>query len=145
MRRLLLLVAVIALVIFAVSRCSGGGAPRDIAVVIPPGSSLTAAASVLERTGAIGSADSFLTRAKLFGSKDPIKPGEQEWPRLSTWLGATTHLTPLVPKVPVGLSEAALPDWAAKAWGALENTSKTPRVLRKWRSGAARIDRTPSR
>ena len=76
MRRILLLIAVIALVVFAVSRCSGDGAPRDVEVVIPQGSSLTAAASALERAGAIGSADSFLTRAKLFGSKDPIKPGE---------------------------------------------------------------------
>jgi UPF0755 protein len=76
MRRILLLFAVIALVVFAISRCSGGGAPRDVEVVIPQGSSLTAAASALERAGAIGSADSFLNRAKLFGSKDPIKPGE---------------------------------------------------------------------
>jgi UPF0755 protein len=76
MRRIVLLLAVIALVVFAVSRCTGGGAPRDIEVVIPQGSSLTAAASALARAGAIGSADSFLTRAKLFGSKDPIKPGE---------------------------------------------------------------------
>jgi UPF0755 protein len=76
MRRIVLLLAVIALVVFAVSRCTGGGAPRDMEVVIPQGSSLTAAASALARAGAIGSADSFITRAKLFGSKDPIKPGE---------------------------------------------------------------------
>lgn len=78
MRRILLFVAVIALVIFALARCTGGGAPRDIAVVIPPGSSLTAAARELEKAGAIQSADAFLTNAKLFGSKDPIKPGEYE-------------------------------------------------------------------
>jgi UPF0755 protein len=76
MRRILLLIAVIALVVFAVSRCSGGGAPRDFEIVIPQGSSLTAAAAALERAGAIDSADGFLTRAKLFGPKDPIKPGE---------------------------------------------------------------------
>jgi len=76
MRRILFLVVVIALVVFAVSRCSSGGAPRDVEVVIAPGSSLTAAAAALERAGAIESTDGFLTRAKLFGSKDPIKPGE---------------------------------------------------------------------
>ena len=77
MRRLALLIAVIALVAFALSRCTGGdGAPRDVEVVVPRGSSLTAAAGALERAGAIGSANSFLTNAKVFGSGDPIKPGE---------------------------------------------------------------------
>ena len=76
MRRLLFLLAVIALTVFAVTRCTGDGAPRDIEVVIAPGSSLTAAASALEKAGAVGSADAFLTNAKLFGSSDPIKPGE---------------------------------------------------------------------
>ncbi len=78
MRRILLLITVIALVVFAVIRCTGGGAPRDMAVVIPSGSSLTAAAKELEKAGAIRSADAFLTNAKLFGAKDPIKPGEYE-------------------------------------------------------------------
>jgi UPF0755 protein len=76
MRRFLILFAIFAFVVFAISRCSGGGAPRDVEVVIPQGSSLTAAASALERAGAIRSADGFLTRAKLFGSNDAIKPGE---------------------------------------------------------------------
>jgi UPF0755 protein len=76
MRRILLLIVVIALVVFAVTRCAGGGARRDVEVVIPAGSSLTAAASVLEKAGAIESSNAFLTNAKLFGSKDPIKPGE---------------------------------------------------------------------
>ena len=76
MRRILLLIVVIALVVFVVSRCSGGGARRDVEVVIPSGSSLKAAATVLETAGAIDSTNAFLTNAKLFGAKDPIKPGE---------------------------------------------------------------------
>ncbi len=77
MRRILLLIAVIALIVFTVTRCVGGdGAPRDVEVVVPSGSSLTAAAGALERAGAIGSASAFLTNAKVFGSGDPIKPGE---------------------------------------------------------------------
>jgi len=76
MRRVLILLVVIALAVFAASRCTGDVAPRDVEVVIPSGSSLTAAASALERAGAIGSANSFLTQAKVFGGNDPIKPGE---------------------------------------------------------------------
>ncbi len=59
----------------ALAACSSG-APRDVEVVIPQGSSLTAAATALERAGAVSSADAFLTNAKIFGSGDPIKPGE---------------------------------------------------------------------
>ena len=76
MRRFLIVIALIALAIFALTRCTGGGAPRDVDVVIAQGSSLTAAANALEKAGAIGSADSFLTNAKLFGGGDLIKPGE---------------------------------------------------------------------
>jgi len=60
---------------------------------------------------------------------DPIKPGEQEWSRLSTWLTGTHHLTPLVPKVPVALSESPLPDWAARAWTALSPAEQATRTL----------------
>ncbi|MES2289965.1 MAG: endolytic transglycosylase MltG [Pseudomonadota bacterium] len=76
MRRLILLVVVIAIAAFAFFRFMGGGAPNDVEVVIPQGSTLTAAARELEKAGAITSADAFLTNAKLFGSKDAIKPGE---------------------------------------------------------------------
>lgn len=55
--------------------CSGG-ADRDVTVVVPPGSSLKAAALVLEKDGAVDSASSFLRYAKIFGSSAPIKPGE---------------------------------------------------------------------
>jgi UPF0755 protein len=76
MRRILLLLAVIGLIAFALMRFTSGGAPRDVEVVIPQGSSLTAAAAALEKAGAIDSANAFLTNAKLFGGKEPIKPGE---------------------------------------------------------------------
>jgi hypothetical protein len=59
---------------------------------------------------------------------DPIKPGEKEWPRLTTWLARTNHLSPLIPKVPVGVSDA-LPDWAAKAWAALSPAEQVTRTL----------------
>lgn len=76
MKRLLTVVVVLALVAVVLFRCTGGGASKDVDVVIPQGSSLTSAAKALERAGAIPSADAFLTNAKIFGSKDPIKPGE---------------------------------------------------------------------
>lgn len=57
--------------------CSGG-ADRDVTVVVPPGSSLKAAARTLEEQGAIDSASGFLRYAKVFGSSEPIKPGEYE-------------------------------------------------------------------
>jgi UPF0755 protein len=57
--------------------CSGS-AEKDVTVVVTPGSSLTAAANQLEEAGAIDSASAFLRSAKIFGSSDPIKPGEYE-------------------------------------------------------------------
>lgn len=54
----------------------GGGARRQADVVIPAGSSLTAAANILERDGVIGSADRLLLHHRLFGPRAPIKPGE---------------------------------------------------------------------
>ena len=57
--------------------CSGG-ADRDVTVVVPPGSSLKAAAQALEKEEAVDSASSFLRYAKIFGSSEPIKPGEYE-------------------------------------------------------------------
>lgn len=44
--------------------------------VIPSGSSLSSVAEDLEEQGIISSADGFLTRAKIFGSSDPIQAGE---------------------------------------------------------------------
>jgi len=49
---------------------------RDVAFVVPSGSSLTSVARKLEDEALIASADSFLLRAKILGSGDPIKAGE---------------------------------------------------------------------
>ena len=78
MRRFAIIAATFVAIIVAVVLFvgSGGGAARNVDVVIAPGSSLTAAAKTLEKEGAIGSASAFLRHAKLFGSGDPIKPGE---------------------------------------------------------------------
>jgi UPF0755 protein len=79
MRRLLVLLLVIAAAVAAVMVFgSGGKADRDIEVTIARGSSLKAAAQVLEKAGAIGSATAFVRHAQLFGSGDPIKPGEYQ-------------------------------------------------------------------
>ena len=66
-----------ALMAFALTACSGG-APRDTVVVIPPGASIAKAAEILEKAGAVSSADSFRNHARFFGGDDPIKPGEYE-------------------------------------------------------------------
>ncbi|MFS0735886.1 endolytic transglycosylase MltG [Sphingomonas sp. 1P06PA] len=57
-----------------------GPADRAVAVSIPEGATLTAAARVLEREGAIRSARDFLRNAKLFGGSAAIKAGEYEFP-----------------------------------------------------------------
>ena len=77
MRRLAVIVLVVVAIVGAAMFFSGGGkAARDVEVMIARGSSLTAAASVLEKAGAIDSASGFVRNAKLFGSGEPIKPGE---------------------------------------------------------------------
>ena len=76
MRKLIVIAVVVVAIVAAVLTLRGGGAPRDVAVVIPPGASLTAAANALEKAGAIASANSFLLRAKLFGGDSAIRPGE---------------------------------------------------------------------
>lgn len=77
MRRLAVIVLVVVAIVGAAMFFSGGGkADRDVEVMIARGSSLTAAASVLEKAGAIDSASGFVRNAKLFGSGEPIKPGE---------------------------------------------------------------------
>jgi UPF0755 protein len=55
---------------------SGGRAARDVEVLISQGASLSSAARSLQTAGAISSADAFLARARLFGGRAPIKPGE---------------------------------------------------------------------
>ncbi|MDX3899800.1 MAG: endolytic transglycosylase MltG [Sphingobium sp.] len=53
-----------------------GPARADVTIVVPEGATLSAAAVLLKRAGAVRSADAFLTRAKVFGGGDPIKAGE---------------------------------------------------------------------
>lgn len=57
--------------------CSGG-APRDVTVVIPEGSSIRKAGEILEQVGAVDSASSFVNQARFFGGDAPIKPGEYQ-------------------------------------------------------------------
>lgn len=56
----------------------GGARPKMSLFVVAEGSSLKAAAAELEKAGAIDLASAFLRNAKIFGSSDPIKPGEYE-------------------------------------------------------------------
>jgi len=49
---------------------------EDTAFVVPSGASVTSVAHKLEEEGLVASADSFLLRAKVLGSGDPIKAGE---------------------------------------------------------------------
>ena len=53
-----------------------GPLPKETAFVVPDGANLTSIAGKLEKEGAIGSASSFLTRARLLGGTAPIKAGE---------------------------------------------------------------------
>ncbi|BBD96939.1 endolytic transglycosylase MltG [Sphingobium amiense] len=53
-----------------------GPATQDIGITVPEGASLSDAAVLLKREGAVRSADAFLTRAKIFGGARPIKAGE---------------------------------------------------------------------
>ncbi len=55
-----------------------GGAQRDAAFVIPEGTSVARAAEIMEEAGAIEDAGSFMRHIRLFGSDEPIKPGEYE-------------------------------------------------------------------
>jgi UPF0755 protein len=70
----LLLAAVTANFIYGWS--AKGPLEREATVVIKPGSSITAAAQQLEKSGVVKSADAFVSRAKLFGASSTIKAGE---------------------------------------------------------------------
>jgi UPF0755 protein len=77
MKQLLLIAALVAVAIIGlVMLRPGGSADRDVEIMIARGSSLTEAAKVLEASGAIKSATGFVRNAKIFGSSEPIKPGE---------------------------------------------------------------------
>lgn len=53
-----------------------GPLQREVSVVISPGSSITLAARVLEKSGVIKSADTFVNRAKILAGTSTIKAGE---------------------------------------------------------------------
>lgn len=75
----LILIALILVSGWAAKRVmTGAGAERDMVVVVEQGSSVTAAAKMLEEKGAVTTAKGFVRYARLFGSDDPIKPGEYE-------------------------------------------------------------------
>jgi UPF0755 protein len=75
---ILLVILLAALAWFGARNWGGSGPDRDVVVVVEQGSSLRAAARMLEREGAIASADRFVTYARVLGSDEPIKPGEYE-------------------------------------------------------------------
>lgn len=52
------------------------GFDKNIDLVVPQGATLSTVARELQDKGAISSAGGFLLRAKIFGSRDPIKAGE---------------------------------------------------------------------
>ncbi|CAM8643793.1 endolytic transglycosylase MltG [Sphingobium sp.] len=53
-----------------------GPAVQDVSITVPEGATLSDAAVLLKRAGAVRSADAFLTRAKVFGAGKSIKAGE---------------------------------------------------------------------
>ncbi len=55
---------------------ASGPLERTETVIIKPGSSMMSAARQLEKSGAIKSADAFVSRAKIFGASNTIKAGE---------------------------------------------------------------------
>jgi UPF0755 protein len=65
-----------AVVWFAAGWWGSAAVEEDTSFVVPSGATLTSVAGKLEAEGLVGSAESFLLRAKVFGSGDPVKAGE---------------------------------------------------------------------
>jgi UPF0755 protein len=83
-----------ALAWFAAGWWGSAQVEEDTSFLVPNGATLTSVAGKLEAEGLIGSADSFLLRAKVFGSRDPVKAGEFLLPAgasAATILGALQH------------------------------------------------------
>jgi UPF0755 protein len=77
----LLAAAVLAIGLWFIQGWNGAGpAKQPIAVVIAPGTSLIKAAEQLEKAGVVASSERFLFQARIFGSGEPIKAGEYEFP-----------------------------------------------------------------
>ena len=58
-----------------------GPLPRETTFVVPDGASLATVAAKLQREGAIGNAEAFRIRARIFGAGTPIKAGEFMLPK----------------------------------------------------------------
>ncbi|MBB4641269.1 endolytic transglycosylase MltG [Rhizorhapis suberifaciens] len=87
MRRLAWLILFAGLVVAAVVAFNfvqgwtgAGPSETDVTLVVPEGATLTAAARDMEKSRVISSAETFLIRAKIFGSDQPIKTGEYRIP-----------------------------------------------------------------
>jgi UPF0755 protein len=83
MRKLLALVLVAALVTsfwFVQGWKAPGPAKHAVTVLIPKGASLSSAATLLQKAGAVSSRRRFLLQAKLFGGGGAIEAGEYEIP-----------------------------------------------------------------
>jgi len=77
----LLAAAILAVALWFIQGWNGAGPARQsVAVVIAPGTSLIGAAGQLEKAGVIDSSERFLFQARIFGSGEPIKAGEYEFP-----------------------------------------------------------------
>ena len=69
----LLAVAALAFAWFAWGWYGGGPIEKDTAFTVPDGATLTSVAGKLEKEGLVGSRNSFLLRAKILGSGDPVQ------------------------------------------------------------------------
>ena len=72
----LVLLPLAAALVFAGSWWFPAGFSKDVDFIVPDGASLTTVAKDLEKQGVIGSADTFLLRARVLGSSDPVRAGE---------------------------------------------------------------------
>lgn len=69
-------VILLGLIWFASGWYGSADVEEDTSFIVPSGATLTAVAGQLDDEGLIDSADSFLLRAKILGSGDPIQAGE---------------------------------------------------------------------
>ena len=81
----LLAAAALAVGLWFIQGWTGAGPSKQpTAVVIASGTSLIKAAEQLEKAGVIESSERFLFQARIFGSGEPIKAGEYEFPAHSS-------------------------------------------------------------
>ncbi len=72
----LIAVAALAFVWFAWGWYGSSAVGKNTAFTVPDGATLTSVAGKLEKEGLVGSKSSFLLRAKILGSGDPVQRGE---------------------------------------------------------------------